>query len=258
MSDLTVNLVQTALEWELPAGNKAHLEHIFSDMTQADLVVLPEMFTTGFSMEPWRLAETMTGETVIWMTDQARKLGAVLAGSLIMEDDGKYYNRLVLAYPDGQLVHYDKRHLFSMAGEDTHYECGTERVVAEIKGWRVNLQVCYDLRFPVFARNRGDYDVLLYTANWPEPRRETWMTLLRARAMENQAYVLGVNRVGVDGNNLPYSGDSLIVDSRGDVMAQLEPGKAGVLTATLSREAQQAYKEKFPIWSDADSFTLQE
>ncbi|MBL7953153.1 MAG: amidohydrolase [Flavobacteriales bacterium] len=257
MSDLRVTLVQSMLHWEDAAANRA----MFSEKLTAlkgttDLVVLPEMFTTGFSMRSTELAEPMSGPTVAWMKEQAKATGAALYGSVIITDGGKYFNRGLFVTPEGQVTAYDKRHLFRFADETSHYSAGQERVVVEWHGWRILLQVCFDLRFPVFARNRGDYDAMLYVANWPEARRYPWSQLLIARAIENQVYVAGVNRVGMDGKGIHYTGDSVVIDPRGAVMGQVEPSQEGFATVELDRTVLEDFRAKFPVAKETDDFDL--
>ncbi len=253
---LRVTLVQTELAWQDPAANRHRLAAHFRGLVgHTDLVVLPEMFSTGFSMAAAELAEDMDGPTVDWMREEAAALGCVIAGSLIVRDGGRCYNRLVWARPDGSLEHYDKRHLFRLAGEQEHYAAGTRRLVVALKGWRVCPMICYDLRFPVWSRSRGDYDLLLYVANWPQRRALAWSTLLRARAIENQSYVVGVNRIGKDGNGTTYAGDSVAVDFLGQPLSS-EGGGDRVETAVLDLESLRAYRDSFPAHLDADRFEL--
>ncbi len=253
---LRVTLVQTELAWQDPAANRHRLAAHFRGLVgHTDLVVLPEMFSTGFSMAAAELAEDMDGPTVDWMREEAAALGCVIAGSLIIRDGGRCYNRLVWARPDGSLEHYDKRHLFRLAGEQDHYAAGSRRLVVTLKGWRVCPMVCYDLRFPVWSRSRGDYDLLLYVANWPQRRALAWSTLLRARAIENQSYVVGVNRIGKDGNGTAYAGDSVALDFLGQPLSS-EGGGDRVETAVLDLESLRAYRESFPVHLDADRFEL--
>lgn len=256
MRDLKVALVQSMLHWEDAAANRAMFaEKLLALKGITDLVVLPEMFTTGFSMRTAELAEPMDGDTVIWMKEQARELDAAIYGSVIIAEGGKCYNRGLFVVPDGTVITYDKRHLFRMAEEFQHYTPGGQRVVVEWRGWRLLLQICYDLRFPVFARNRGDYDALLYVANWPELRRYPWSQLLIARAIENQSYVIGVNRVGMDGKGHHYTGDSASVDPRGDADV-MKASREHVLHTVLHREALDDFRAKFPVADDADAFSL--
>ena len=251
-SHLRVTLVQTELAWQAPATNRRALAaHLRGLAGHTDLIVLPEMFSTGFSMDAEGLAETMDGPTVGWMREEAAATGCVVTGSLIVRDGERCRNRLVWARPDGTLEHYDKRHLFRMADEQRHYGAGSRRLVVDLKGWRICPMVCYDLRFPVWSRSRGDYDVLLYVANWPQRRAHAWSTLLRARAIENLAYVVGVNRIGRDGNGATYAGDSVALDFLGQPLTS-EGGGDRVETAVLDLESLRKYREAFPAHLDAD------
>ena len=253
---LRVTLVQTELAWQEPAANRHRLAAHFRGLAgHTDLVLLPEMFSTGFSMDAAGLAEEMGGPTVGWMREEAAALGCVVAGSLIVRDGGRHYNRFVFARPDGSLEHYDKRHLFRMAGEDRHFAPGDRRVVVEIKGWRICPMVCYDLRFPVWSRNRGDFDLIAYVANWPARRAPAWSALLRARAIENVCYVAGVNRIGKDGYGASYAGDSVALDFLGQPLSS-EGGGDRVETAVLDMESLKAFRESFPVHLDADDFRL--
>lgn len=256
MQNLRISLVQTSLDWQQPEQNRSRLANLIAPLSgQTDLVVLPEMFTTGFTMAPETLAEPMQGPTLDWMRQQADTLGAAVCGSVVVEDNG-YRNRFFFVTPDGRVQHYDKRHLFRMANEHQYYVAGDTRLVIEYKGWRILPQVCYDLRFPVWCRNVNDYDLMLCVANWPSPRRHAWRTLLQARAIENQGYVAGVNRVGIDGKGLDYSGDSLLVDFKGQALLDGNPGDAFVKTGTLNAEDLQQFRHNFPAWQDADDFEL--
>ena len=267
MPTLTITTIQTNLIWEDKQANLNMLEQKITAIEEkTEIVVLPEMFSTGFSMKPELLAETMDGETIMWMKRVSREHGIVLTGSLMIKEEEKYYNRLVWMLPNGQYGYYDKRHLFAFAEEDKHYSAGNKRLIASVKGWKINLQVCYDLRFPVWARQsplssrRGDggeveYDVLIYVANWPERRSHAWKTLLCARAIENQCYVVGVNRVGTDANNIAYSGNSLVIDPLGQVLYHMAD-KEDVNTITLQKEMLDDVRSKFPFWKDADDFMI--
>ena len=255
-ANLRVTLIQADLAWQDPATNRRNLAAHFRGLAgHTDLIVLPEMFTTGFSMAADSLAETMAGATVGWLREEAAAIGCAITGSLIVEENGRHYNRLVWATPDGNLAHYDKRHLFRMAREQEHYAPGNRRLVVELKGWRLCPLVCYDLRFPVWSRSRGDYDALLYVANWPSRRRAAWSALLRARAIENVCYVVGVNRVGKDGNGASYSGDSVALDFLGQVLGGDRDG-AFVETVVLDRESLATFRRDFPVHLDADDFEL--
>lgn len=261
MDDLRVSLVQGDTRWHDPAGNRDYYAGLMAPLAgQTDLVLLPETFTSGFSNEALAEAETMDGPTVAWLREQAARLGAVVTGSVQVREGGGVYNRMLWATPEGGLSFYDKRHLFRMAREHERYAAGKVAITVELKGWRVRPLVCYDLRFPVFIRNRFeagrfDYDLLLFVANWPAPRRHAWRTLLRARAIENLAYVAAVNRVGTDGNGIAYSGDSAAIDFLGMDLADLDD-QAQVRTVVLSAGALAAHRERFPAQLDADWFTL--
>jgi predicted amidohydrolase len=255
-SHLRVTLVQTEIAWQAPATNRRALAaHFRGLMGHTDLIVLPEMFSTGFSMDAEGLAETMDGPTVGWMREEAAATGCVITGSVIVREDERCYNRLVWARPDGTLEHYDKRHLFRMANEQRHYAAGSRRLIVELKGWRICPMICYDLRFPVWSRNWGDYEVLLYVANWPQRRAHAWSTLLKARAIENLSYVVGVNRIGRDGNGATYAGDSVALDFLGQTLSS-EGGGDRVETAVLDLESLHAYRRSFPAHLDADRFEL--
>jgi predicted amidohydrolase len=266
---LRVGLVQSMLHWEDAAANRRMFgEKLRALQGHADLVVLPEMFTTGFSMRASGLAERMDGPTVDWMRQQANTLGACLYGSVIIGEEGRYYNRGLFVEPGGAITAYDKRHLFSFAGEHEHFSPGKRRVVVSCKGWRILLQICYDLRFPVFSRNRGDHDAVLYVANWPEARRHPWSQLLVARAMENLVYVVGLNRVGMDGKGIHYTGDTVVLDPRGMPVPVTDPegralqweglsGRECVSLAELDGDELQAFREKFPALQDADNFRIE-
>ena len=256
LPDLKLALIQTELAWQDPAANRAHFETLLEQARGADLIVLPEMFSTGFSMDSAALAEPENGPTSIWLSKQAKRLDAVVTGSLIVQAaDSSYRNRLLWARPDGTLAHYDKRHLFRMAGEHKHYAAGTEQVLLELNGWQIRPLICYDLRFPLWSRDPHTTDLLLYTANWPAARRLHWNRLLPARAIENLCYVAAVNRIGEDGKGYPYSGDSQVLDFQGEAL--LAAGDAdGVFRMTLRSSDLAAYRERFPAHLDADDFEL--
>lgn len=257
LPDLQLALIQTTLVWQDAGANRAHFATLFEQARGADLIVLPEMFSTGFSMDSSALAEPEDGPTTQWLRQQAQDLGAVVCGSLIIQAaDGSYRNRLLWARPDGSLAHYDKRHLFRMAGEHKHYSAGEQQVVLELKGWRVRPLICYDLRFPVWSRDAGGTDLLLYTANWPAARRQHWNRLLPARAIENLCYVAAVNRVGEDGKGHAYSGDSQVLDFQGESLLAVQDVD-GVFRVSLSAAELAAYRERFPAQLDADSFVLE-
>lgn len=262
MSDFTVSLVQTAIHWHNPAANRAaladQLAAALDGTSLTDLIVLPEMFTTGFSMEAAAQAEPDEGPTLAWMREQAARHNAVLTGSVLLAEGGRYYNRLLWVRPDGSHSTYDKRHLFRLAGEHEVYTAGTERLVEEWRGWRIMPLVCYDLRFPVWSRNAvaQPYDLLLYVANWPAARAQAWKVLLQARAIENVAYCLGVNRIGTDGHGHEYRGDSALLDMRGEYLAQAG-SMPTILTRRLHREPLLEFRQHLPALLDADAFELQ-
>jgi predicted amidohydrolase len=259
---LRVSLVQGATRWHDPVGNREYYGSLIAPLAgHTDLVVLPETFTSGFSNEAIHNAETMDGPSVAWLREKAKELDAAITGSVQLRASEGVFNRLLFVTPDGEVRHYDKRHLFRYADEHKRYASGRDKLIVEWKGWRICPLVCYDLRFPVFSRNghdpqRGfDYDLVLFVANWPAARAHAWRTLLRARAIENLSYCLGVNRVGTDGNQLPYSGDSAVLDYLGQAMADLGAQEQTV-TVTLDPAALAAFREKFPAWMDADAFEL--
>lgn len=257
LPDLQLALIQTTLVWQDASANREHFARLLEQARGADLIVLPEMFSTGFSMGSAALAEPEDGPTSQWLRQQARDLGAVVCGSLIIQAaDGSYRNRLLWARPDGSLAHYDKRHLFRMAGEHKHYSAGEQQVVLDVKGWRVRPLICYDLRFPVWSRDAGGTDLLLYTANWPAARRHHWNRLLPARAIENLCYVAAVNRVGEDGKGHAYSGDSQVLDFQGESLLAAQDTD-DVFRVSLSAAELAAYRQRFPAHLDADSFVLE-
>ena len=258
MSNLTITSIQTDLQWEDKKNNLEMLEEKIAGIKEkTEIVVLPEMFSTGFSMRPELLAENMEGESLQWMKRIAAEKKIILTGSLIIEEKGKYYNRLIWMQPDGQYGYYDKRHLFAYAEENNHYTAGTKKLIVSVKGWKINLLVCYDLRFPVWARQTSEtkYDVLMYVANWPDRRIIAWKTLLQARAIENECYVVGVNRVGDDGKNIHYSGESMMIDPMGEILYHKKE-EEDIFTLTLDKNHLNSIREKFPFWKDADEFQI--
>lgn len=274
MSSLTITVIQPDLAWEDKSSNlNLLLKKIESIQERTEVVILPEMFSTGFSMKPEILAEKMQGKTIEWMRKISVSKKIILTGSLIIEEEGHYFNRLVWMLPNGKFGYYDKRHLFAYAGEDEHYTAGNKRLIASANGWKINLLICYDLRFPVWARQtplpavvlkgqeyadeekRFEYDLLVYVANWPEKRANAWKILLQARAIENQCYVVGVNRVGEDANKIRYRGDSMIVDPLGQILYQ-KSEEEDVFTFTLQKQTLDEVRERFPFWKDADEFKL--
>lgn len=274
MSTLTISLIQSQLHWEDVSKNLSMFEEKIMSIPTTEVVVLPEMFSTGFSMKPELLAEQMDGLAVSWMKKIAANKRVVVTGSLMIEENGSYYNRLIWMLPTGQFGYYDKRHLFAYAGEHEHYTAGSRRLIAQVKGWKLNLQVCYDLRFPVWARQKNEpvrdeasateeranylpaeYDVLVYVANWPERRNLAWKTLLRARAIENQCYVVGLNRVGKDGNEIYHSGDSMVVDAMGEVMFT-SADEESIHTIILEKGPLESIRGKLPFLQDRDVFGI--
>jgi predicted amidohydrolase len=264
---LRVTLVQGATRWHDLAANRDYYGNMIAALRgQTDLILLPETFTSGFSNEAIHQAETMDGATIAWLQQQAKALDAAITGSVQLRDGegatAKVYNRLLFVTPDGGVRHYDKRHLFRYAGEHERYAAGSERLLVEWRGWRICPLVCYDLRFPVYLRNgydraaaRFDYDLVLFVANWPSARRYAWSTLLRARAIENLSYCVGLNRVGTDGNGLHYAGDSVVLDFLGAPLAELG-AQEQVVTVQLDPTALALHRERFPAWMDADAFDL--
>jgi len=257
MQDLNITLIQTPLYWHDRALNLEMLAHKIEEINQpTDLIIIPEMFTTGFSMQAPELAETMYGPTLLWLQNMAAAANAVITGSLIIKEGQNYYNRLIWMQPDGSYSYYDKKHLFRMAGETQVYSTGTRKLIVNLKGWKICPLVCYDLRFPVWSRNvQNEYDLLLYVANWPAKRDTAWKTLLPARAIENVAYAAGVNRVGDDGNGHLYNGDSMVVNFKGEILFSAENDEC-TKTITLSYQELEDFRKSFPAYLDADAFTI--
>lgn len=253
---LSITLIQPNIVWEDKSANLRQYEELMLRETPSHIIVLPEMFTTGFSMSPERLAEPMDGPSVKWMLDTAKKRRSIIAGSLIISENGLYHNRLLWVQPDGVIHHYDKRHLFAFAGEDQHYTAGEKRLIVSVNGWKINLMVCYDLRFPVWARNKEEeYDILLYVANWPEKRSHAWKTLLQARAIENQSYVIGVNRVGDDPKGNTYSGDSSIFGPLGETIWQ-NSGEVITVKKRFDKEELSSVRTQLPFLKDGDKYII--
>lgn len=256
-NQLKIALIQSDLVWENPKQNRANfthkIENIFEDV---DLIVLPEMFTTGFTMNAEKVAESMDGKTVGWMQAMAKKINAAVVGSVVIKEHDNYYNRLLFVEPSGFISIYNKRHTFTLVGEDKIYTAGTEKVIINYKGWRICPLICYDLRFPVWARNTQDYNVLLYVANWPKPRVSAWDALLKARAIENMSYCIGVNRVGIDGVNSEYSGHSACYDVLGNEITSFEPSKEKTEIITLEKRHIEAYRNKLKFLDDRDVFSI--
>jgi predicted amidohydrolase len=266
MANLKISLVQTTLHWENVAANLIHFdEKINSILEQTDIIILPEMFTTGFAVDRLNLAEEHGGNALKWMITKAKEKNAAIVGSIAVKENGELFNRLYWVEPSGKILHYDKRHLFRMAGENNHFTAGQQRIIIEYKGWKICPLVCYDLRFPVWSRNRwkmneaemhADYDLLLYVANWPEVRSYPWKQLLVARAIENQSFVVAVNRIGKDGNDFAHSGDSALINPRGEVLTKLIAHQDAIETIEINTDYLLEFRRLFPVGLDADDFEL--
>ena len=258
MDNLKVALIQSDLVWENPKQNRDNFAAKIRTITKpVDLIILPEMFTTGFTMNPGPIAETMEGETILWMKKMSSEKQSVITGSVIIKDHNQFYNRLIFVKPSGSIDFYDKRHTFTLAGEDKIYTAGTEKLIIDYKGWKICPLVCYDLRFPVWARNVEDYDLLLYVANWPKPRIQAWNTLLKARAIENMCYCIGVNRIGKDETNIEYSGNSAVYDVLGENISNISPNKEQTEIVILNKEHIKINRKKLQFLNDRDNFTLE-
>lgn len=253
---LKIALIQAPLVWENKGANLLYFEEKLKACKQADLILLPEMFSTGFSMNPSLLADSEEGEGLQWMRDQAQELSVALTGSLIVKEKDYYYNRLYFVYPDGSFKQYDKRHLFSYAGEEKVYTAGSSKLILEYLGWKINPQICYDLRFPVWCRNAEEFDFQYFVANWPERRSEAWQTLLQARAIENQVYLAGLNRIGEDGNGIYHSGDSAVYNALGEKISTIPSGAEMVEVVELNYSELEKIRERFAFLKDRDSFQL--
>jgi omega-amidase len=256
MNEITIAVLQADLIWEKKVENIAFFDEKLKTLLdkKIDVIILPEMFTTGFSMKPELWAEKSDrSETLAWMLEKATMLDAAICGSFMVAENGHYYNRLYWVQPDGAIFKYDKRHLFGLAKENEHYTAGTEKLIVTWRDWRICPLICYDLRFPVWSRNVENYDLLIYVANWPIPRVNAWKTLLMARAIENQSYCVGVNRVGTDGNGMYHSGESSVVDFQGHVLYQ-KKDEEDTFLITLNKESQANFRQKFPFLEDKDIF----
>ncbi len=262
MQNLNVTIIQSDLVWANPEKNRAYFTHVMGALNEpADLIVLPEMFSTAFNMAPDTCFETMDGQTVHWMKDTAKSKNAVIAGSLLIKEGQNFFNRFLWVRPDGSLSYYDKRHLFRMAGENNVFTGGTAKTIVELNGFRFLLLICYDLRFPVWSKNLCQegayaYDAIIYVANWPASRREHWRTLLAARAIENQAYVIGVNRIGKDFNGTAHTGDSIILSPKGETLCAIPPDTAQTESVELNMLTLTAYRKAFPAGADWDNFII--
>lgn len=260
---MKITLVQTALFWEDREKNISHFSKLIDSVKeQTDVIVLPEMFTTGFTMKPEQVAET-NEETLSWLKQKAKEKNAIMTGSVSVKDNENFFNRLYWAEPSGKYQTYDKRHLFRIGKEDAHYTAGTKKIIVSVNDWKICPLICYDLRFPVWSRNRfnkttctWDYDVLIYIANWPEVRNYPWKQLLIARAIENQCYVVGVNRIGSDGNNIPHTGDSVVINPRGEIISHTKANEESVETVSLDKNYLEEFRKIFPVGMDADEFGL--
>lgn len=264
MENLKITLIQTDILWEnINANLKRYEDNYLLKMksSEHDLILFPELFSTGFSMNTEKLAEEMDGSTIFWMMKWAQKLDTQIGGSLIIKENNNYYNRFVIVSKKGVESHYDKKHLFRMGEENNHFTAGDNRIIHHLKGWKILLQVCYDLRFPVYSRNQivnniKEYDAVIYVANWPKVRSTIWNTLLRARAIENQAYCIGLNRVGKDGHQIEHSGDSIVIDPWGNNLTHIKPDVENSTTIELDKEILTAVNTSFPAYLDADPFHL--
>ena len=255
MNNLKATIIQPDIIWENPEANLVRYSKMLEELEDTDLVVLPEMFTTGFSMKPEILKETMNGRVVRWMKEMAAKKEVAVLGSLIIEENGEMYNRAVFAHPGGKIETYDKRHLYTMGQETEHYTSGKSKTIVEYRGWKICPLICYDLRFPVWARNTEDYDLLIYMANWPSPRHHVWKNLLIARAIENQCYCMGINRSGFDGAGLNYLGNSACVSPKG--FAEFMPEDESIQTFEISYDDLHKFRKSFPLLPDRDKFTIE-
>ncbi|SEP88285.1 amidohydrolase [Flavobacterium urocaniciphilum] len=249
-------LIQTHLIWENPEANRSLFEDKINSISDTiDLIVLPEMFTSGFTMNPSTVAETMEGKTISWLREMAKSKNCAITGSLVIQENNNFHNRMVFVFPTGEVQHYDKRHLFTLAGEEKVYTAGTEKLIVEYKGWRICPLVCYDLRFPVFSRNTENYDLLIYVASWPQPRINAWDILLKARAVENLSYTIGVNRVGTDQNNLEYNGHSQVVDELGNYVLSPQENDE-IFIVELDKNKMLETRNRLNFLNDKDNFQL--
>ena len=255
--DLQITMCQVSTIWESIEENLARLGEMIRDHpSKSDLFILPETFTTGFTMATENYGESMNGQTVSWMRKIASETGTTIIGSMIAKQDESIYNRLIVMPEDGFYQYYDKRHLFRMSGENNSYQAGTKKLIYQYGEWRICPMICYDLRFPVWSRNRNDYDLLIYVSNWPEARKQVWMTLLQARAIENHCYVIGVNRTGRDGMGITYCGDSMLIDFKGQVLHHMNQDREMIHTTALNHQALLDFRKKFPVHLDSDDFEI--
>lgn len=256
--NLKVTLCQLNLFWEDAKTNREEIEKSLSNTSDTDIIVLPEMFTTAFTMNVKKVAETMSGESLEWMLRLAKEKNTAVCGSIIIEENSKFFNRFIFATPCGEISYYDKRHLFRMAEEEKYFSAGKKQLIIGYKGWKIMPQICYDLRFPVWSRRTAtlNYDLLLYVANWPSPRAKAWSKLLMARAIENQCYVVGVNRVGQDKKGLKYIGGTNLIDAKGEVLFEAKPNTISINTMSIGKENLEAFRQKFPVEKDGDDFAI--
>jgi omega-amidase len=256
-NELKVVGIQADLIWENPTANRKQFSKIIHDLeSDVDLIVLPEMFTSGFTMNPKNVAEKMEGDSISWMKQIAGERNAAIIGSLVIKEGNNYFNRLIFVHPSGKIETYDKRHLFTLAGEHKQYTAGSKKLIVNYKEWKICPLVCYDLRFPVWTRSQENYDLLIFIANWPEKRIHAWDILLKARAIENMSYVVGVNRVGIDENKHTYSGNSVVIDSLGNEIASLKLNEIGIITTTLNKDNQDKIRENLGFLDDGDAFEI--
>lgn len=254
MENLKITIIQPDIIWENAEQNLNKYSEMISNTQSTDVIILPEMFTTGFSMQPKKLKEKMDGKSILWMKNLAKEKNAVVTGSLIIEDESRIVNRCLWIFPDGKMEKYDKHHLYTMGKEHLHYSPGKEKLIVEYKGWRFCPLICYDLRFPVWSRNQENYDVLIYMANWPSPRHHVWKNLLITRAIENQSYCFGVNRTGTDGTGLKYLGDSAFINSKG--LDTFLGENENVQTFEISYSELHNFRKNFPLLVDKDEFQI--
>lgn len=252
---ISISIIQSDIIWEDKQSNLKNYQEKIDQIDSTDLIILSEMFTTGFSMNPNNVSETMGGETIQWMKYNADKMNSAICGSIIIKEDNKYFNRFIWVNPDGSIHHYDKRHLFSIAGESEVYTPGNSKLIIEYKGWKICPLICYDLRFPVWSRNVEEYDLLIYVANWPAKRKSAWKSLLLARAIENQCYVVGVNRIGLDNSGNSHSGDTSIINALGDVI-YIRSHSEDLYTTNISKIELEKVRKQFPFLNDKDNFEI--
>jgi predicted amidohydrolase len=256
--DLAVHIIQPDIQWEQAAKNLEHIEQLIKPLDYSDLIVLPEMFNTGFSMNVEEMSEDWNGNTCKWMLEMAKKTSSVIMGSLIFKEKHNYFNRLIAVYPDKSKKYYNKRHLFRLGDEHNYYKEGNSYTTIQVKDWKIRMLICYDLRFPVWSRNTDGYDLLVYVANWPLSRVHAWKTLLMARAIENQAFVIGANRIGSDGNSIRYGGESLVIDPLGKLLNKPIKNKESVISTNLNFNSLSRIRKKFPVLLDRENFTLKD